>query len=130
MPVPGLMAVVDVRAAAEGGYTLEVMRADGPEQDKMGYCSPPRYAFDEDAQLIELPPGTYGLMAKAERLSIPDAFPVEGAVTVAAGACYTPAMVCRGRAPDAGVCRLTLTPKRCPAVDSARRVVVNGIANC
>src|SRR6185369_6952412 len=103
----------DVRASGTRRHALQMMHAHGPKRGLPGHCGPPSYAFADDADLIELKPGTYTLTAKAERPSPPSAFPAVGDVTVEGGLCYAPVMTCDGDATDGDACHLSLAPKAC-----------------
>jgi hypothetical protein len=122
-------ATVDVRAAADRAYALEIVHVDGPGRG--GMCSPPAYAIGEDASLIELRDGEYALLAKAQDTASPYAFPLRGRVSVDPGRCYVPAMTCDGAArPDATVCRLVLKNTACAGRWLPRRVVLSGVSAC
>jgi len=123
-------ATVDVRAAADRGYALEIVHVDGPGRGST-YCSPPAYGIGEDASLIELRDGEYALLAKAQDTASPYAFPLGGQVSVESGRCYVPAMTCDGPArPDATVCRLVLKNTACASRWLPRRVVLSGVSGC
>ena len=124
------MARIDVHAPGTRGHALEVMQAHGPTNARYGHCAPPSYTFGEDADLIELQPGTYGLTAKAERLSPPSAFPAVGDVTVEGGRCYAPVMICEGAATDGAACRLSLVPKACATLRAPRRITLPSVLPC
>ncbi|HEY7371787.1 MAG TPA: hypothetical protein VIF57_06380 [Polyangia bacterium] len=124
------MARIDVHAPGTRGHALEVMHAHGPTNVRYGYCAPPSYSFGEDADLIELQPGTYRLTAKAERLSPPSAFPAVGDATVEGGRCYAPVMTCDGAATDGDACHLSLTPKACAPLRSPRRINLPSVLPC
>ncbi|HEY4183502.1 MAG TPA: hypothetical protein VGP07_00470 [Polyangia bacterium] len=125
------IARVEVRALAKRGYELEVMHVDGPVHETQGMCSLPAYAIAEEATLIEVPPGTYALLAKAQDTASPYAFPLRGQVTVEGGHCYVPRMTCSGVAPPDGVvCKLELELRACARLESPRRISLPGRVNC
>lgn len=129
-PGPGqTMARIDVHAPGTRGHALEVMRAYGPGKGS-GHCAAPSYLFGEDADLIELFPGSYTLTAKAERLAPASAFPAVGEVTVEGGRCYAPVMICDGAATDGVSCRLSLAPKACATLRAPRRINLASVMPC
>ena len=125
----GDAARVDVRALADGNYNLEIVHVDGPGHG--GQCSPPAYPIGEEATLIEMRAGGYGLLAKAQDNASPYAFPLRGEVSVELGRCYVPGMACDAAArPDAMTCRLVLKPTACASHLLPRRVDLVGMSAC
>lgn len=123
-------ARIDVRADARHGFVLEVSELDGPTSAETVLCSAPLYSIEEAAQLIEVAPGTYGLLVKAERLSPPLAFPLRGEGVLEEGRCYRPAMDCDGPSIDADACHLQLEPVTCGVRWLPRRMQAHGVRAC
>jgi hypothetical protein len=132
-PVDRRPGHVEVLAGSELGFELEMIEVNGPGFTReWRQCSAPHYPqVSEDATQVELKPGAYLLTAKAARIASPPmAFPVRGQVTIEPGACYVPAMACDGKAPEAGACRLVLTPTACQRPWFPRRIDVKGVSAC
>jgi hypothetical protein len=127
-------ALVEARAVVER-YRLVVRSVDDPSKEGP-LCSAPLFQVREDAAFVELAPGFYDIYADvsptvAQTFS-PSGVLVRGLVTVRAGQCYWPALVCQ-RQTDLDweqTCHVILQPRTCSSPWFGRRVLMQSSEDC
>ena len=127
-------ALIEARVVV-GHYRLVTRGVDDPSQEGP-LCSAPLFEVREDASFVELAPGFYDIDAELSP-TVGQTFsrsgvPVRGLVTVRAGQCYSPALVCeRDTELDwEQTCRVVLRPRSCSAPWFGRRVLMRSSQAC
>ena len=127
-------ALVQARAVV-GHHRLVTRSVDDPSKEGP-LCSAPLFEVREDAAVVELAPGTYDIYAEVSP-TIAGTFSrsgvaVRGVVTVRAGQCYSPGLVCE-RETDLDweqTCQVVLQPRSCSAPWFGRRVLMQSSQDC
>jgi hypothetical protein len=127
-------ALVEARAVI-GHHRLVTRSVEDPSKEG-ALCSAPLHEVRENAAFVELAPGTYDIGADVSP-TVAGAFsrsgvPVRGRVTVRAGQCYSPALICeRQTGLDwEQTCQVVLQPRSCSTPWFGRRVLMQSSRAC
>jgi hypothetical protein len=127
-------ALVQARAVV-GRYRLVARSVDDPSKESQ-LCSAPLFELRGDAAFVELAPGSYEIYADVSptvaHAFSPSAVPVRGLVTVRAGQCYSPALVCERETELhwEQTCQVVLQSRSCSAPWFGRRVLMQSSQDC